>query len=62
MVEAVSNMQKIQTAGMNKTVLPVIAMIGIFDKQNEPVVLQNYLAKHLKKETDAKVAYAEQTL
>ena len=46
----------------NKTTLPVIALIGIFDRHNEPVVLQNYLAKHLQRETDAKVAQAEQTL
>ena len=42
--------------------LPVLALIGIFDKHNEPVILQNYLARHLQNDADQKVAFAEQAL
>mmetsp|Transcript_13254 Transcript_13254/g.16832 ORF Transcript_13254/g.16832 Transcript_13254/m.16832 type:complete len:108 (+) Transcript_13254:40-363(+) len=42
--------------------LPVIALVGIFDRQNEPIVLQNYLAKHLASETSNRLAFAEKTL
>ena len=45
-----------------KTLLPVVALVGIFDKHNEPVILQNYLARHLQNEADQKVAFAEQAL
>ena len=46
----------------NSYQLPVVALVGIFDKHNEPVILQNYLAKHLQNESDQKVAFAEQAL
>ena len=41
---------------------PVIAFVGIFDKHNEPVVMQNYLARHLQKESDEKLELAAQNL
>ena len=47
---------------IGKLPVPVIALIGIFDRHNEPIVLQNYLARQLRQESDSKVATAEQAL
>ena len=58
MVQAAPLQQTAQASGKPLT-LPVIAMIAIFDRYNEPVIMRNYLAKHLNRENEAKLKLAE---
>jgi hypothetical protein len=32
---------------MDSNLVPIIAYVGVFDKQNFPVVTRNYLVEHL---------------
>ena len=41
---------------------PVVAIVGIFDRHNEPVILQNYLVRHLQGETDRRVSLAQKAM
>ena len=45
-----------------KNQVPLLALVGIFDKHNEPVILENYLVRHLTKENDTRLNNAEQAL
>ena len=47
--------------GMKKQ-YPVIALIGIFDKHNEPVIMRNYLYDFLRKEHQERIERAESAL
>ena len=42
--------------------VPKVALVAIFNKQNEPILLRNYLSEFLQKETDIKLKVAETTL
>ena len=42
--------------------MPVIALVGIFDRVNEPVLMQNYLARHLEREGNHRAANAAKNL
>ena len=41
---------------------PVIALVGIFNRQLEPILLRNYLVEYLQNENDQKNKAASQTL
>ena len=41
----------VEAHGKVQVSVPVIALVGIFDRQNEPIVLQNYLARYHRFET-----------
>ena len=42
--------------------MPKVALVGIFNKQNEPIILRNYLSEYLQRENDIKMKAAEATL